>query len=192
MSSKLLPRTLPDVELPLGFTREDAQELFACVWDAAPTPSVDHEAVRLAREIIAEEGNTPLGHSNRYKTLRLARALIALLPGDAEKCGLPAASFIPRQGLSFSCVLPKGHEGEHQQGGTCFKHGAYVGRQCPSFPDCVLGDAAGWDHDAFVAQCVDAAGNEIGGPGDEPHGPESAAPTADAGGEGLKAPKGES
>ena len=56
---------------------------------------------------------------------------------DEEACGQPAASFIPRWGMSFACALPKGHKGEHRQGGNCFKHGRYVGEQCPKWPDCI-------------------------------------------------------
>jgi hypothetical protein len=56
---------------------------------------------------------------------------------DERKCGEPAASFIPRWGWSFACVLPKGHEGEHRQGGNCIKHGEYIGAQCPQWPECV-------------------------------------------------------
>ena len=59
------------------------------------------------------------------------------MSADNEKCGAPAASFIPRWGMSFVCVLPKGHEGEHQQGGACYKHGEYVGKLCPHWPDCI-------------------------------------------------------
>lgn len=55
---------------------------------------------------------------------------------DPRLCGAPAAPFIPRWGMSWACVLPDGHEGAHQRGGACFKHGAYVGAQCPKFPDC--------------------------------------------------------
>lgn len=66
------------------------------------------------------------------------RALPATVsPGKVEKCGAPAASLIPRWGMSFACVLPKGHEGEHRQGGTCFKHGEYVGDKCPQWPNCI-------------------------------------------------------
>ena len=54
-----------------------------------------------------------------------------------ERCGAPAAPFIPRWGMAFSCVLPKGHSGEHRQGGTCLKHGEYIGAKCPHFPDCM-------------------------------------------------------
>lgn len=53
------------------------------------------------------------------------------------KCGQPAAPFIPRWGMSFACVLPKGHEGEHKRGGNCFKHGEYVGEECPKWPGCI-------------------------------------------------------
>lgn len=60
-----------------------------------------------------------------------------------EKCGQAAASFIPRWGWSFACVLPKGHEGEHKQGGNCIKHGEYVGPQCPQWPDCVTPEPPG-------------------------------------------------
>ena len=59
----------------------------------------------------------------------------------AEKCGQPAASFIPRWGMSFACCLPKGHEGEHKRGGTCFKHGEYIGEQCSKWPDCIQNTA---------------------------------------------------
>ena len=58
---------------------------------------------------------------------------------DSAKCGEAAAPFIPRWGMSFACVLPKGHKGEHQQGGNCFAHGEYVGAQCPKWPECVKG-----------------------------------------------------
>jgi hypothetical protein len=38
---------------------------------------------------------------------------------------------------SYACMLPKGHEGECQPGGNCFKHGKYVGAtRCPKWPDC--------------------------------------------------------
>jgi hypothetical protein len=58
-----------------------------------------------------------------------------------EKCGKPAAPYIPRWGMSFACVLPVGHEGEHRQGGTCFAHGEYVGTECPEWPNCIEGIA---------------------------------------------------
>lgn len=58
-----------------------------------------------------------------------------------EKCGERAQAFIPRWGMSWACVLPKGHGGEHQRGGTCFAHGDYVGERCPSWPSCVEGAA---------------------------------------------------
>ena len=57
-------------------------------------------------------------------------------------CGEFAASFIPRWGTYYSCVLPKGHEGEHRAGGTCRTHGAYFMEQpgqtpqCPKWPEC--------------------------------------------------------
>ena len=60
-----------------------------------------------------------------------------------ETCGEFAASFIPRWGTYFSCVLPKGHDGEHRAGGTCVAHGAYVmghfGQtpRCPKWPYCI-------------------------------------------------------
>jgi hypothetical protein len=60
-----------------------------------------------------------------------------------DQCGEYAASFIPRWGTYFSCVLPKGHEGEHRAGGECFKHGKYVMEhfgetpKCPKWPDCI-------------------------------------------------------
>lgn len=63
-------------------------------------------------------------------------ALLEATPVPVEKCGEPTASFIPRWGMYFLCVLPKGHEGEHKRGGICFKHGEYVGEKCPQWPDC--------------------------------------------------------
>jgi hypothetical protein len=59
-----------------------------------------------------------------------------------DHCGEFAASFIPRWGEYFSCVLQKGHDGEHRAGGECVKHGKYVMEhtgqvpQCPKWPDC--------------------------------------------------------
>ena len=58
-------------------------------------------------------------------------------------CSKFAASFIPRRGEYFSCVLPLGHEGECRPGGTCFKHGAYSSEpgkppKCPQWPNCVM------------------------------------------------------
>lgn len=53
-----------------------------------------------------------------------------------EKCGERAAPLVPRWGWWFACVLPKGHEGEHKQGGSCNIHGPYVGERCPHWPDC--------------------------------------------------------
>jgi len=62
--------------------------------------------------------------------------------GEGPKCGKFAASFIPRRGEYFSCVLEPNHEGECRPGGTCFKHGPYVGEPnrpplCQHWPDCV-------------------------------------------------------
>lgn len=68
-----------------------------------------------------------------------------LVPACGEKCGAPAASLIPRWGMSFACVLPKGHEGEHRQGGNCFKHGEYVGDKCPQWPRCIPNAASNPD-----------------------------------------------
>lgn len=46
---------------------------------------------------------------------------------EVNKCGERAEWMIPRWGMSWACVLPKGHEGEHCGGGTCVLHGEYVG-----------------------------------------------------------------
>lgn len=52
------------------------------------------------------------------------------------RCGKPAGHLIA--GASwFSCVLPPNHEGECKRGGTCFKHGDYVGDKCPQWPNCL-------------------------------------------------------
>lgn len=71
-----------------------------------------------------------------------AAGLVAYLepvaPVEAkEKCGKRAGALNPRLGLYFSCVLDKGHDGDCAKGGTCFKHGAYVGEKCPQWPNCV-------------------------------------------------------
>lgn len=55
---------------------------------------------------------------------------------NREKCGKPAESMIPKLGISRACVLDKGHAGDCRGGGTCLKHGEYVGPQCPQWPDC--------------------------------------------------------
>lgn len=54
---------------------------------------------------------------------------------QSDRCGKPAAPFIPRWGMAFACVLPKRHEGECRRGGTCSKHGDYVGDKCPKFDE---------------------------------------------------------
>ena len=41
-------------------------------------------------------------------------------------CGKAAETLIAG-GVTYSCVLPKGHEGPHRGGGRCFRHGNYVG-----------------------------------------------------------------
>src|SRR5678815_2502735 len=61
----------------------------------------------------------------------------------SAKCGKPAASLIPRWGMSWACVLDKGHEGECAPGGNCIKHGPYVCKpndqpKCPKWPDCCM------------------------------------------------------
>jgi hypothetical protein len=56
---------------------------------------------------------------------------------NSGKCGKPAKPFVPRWGMSFACVLDKDHDGPCRPGGTCFKHGPYVGDQCPQWPECV-------------------------------------------------------
>lgn len=53
------------------------------------------------------------------------------------KCGQRAEPIVPRLGISYACVLPKGHTGEHRGGGDCFAHGEYVGKQCPKWPECI-------------------------------------------------------
>jgi hypothetical protein len=40
------------------------------------------------------------------------------------QCGKPAKAFLPREGISFACVLAQNHDGPCAHGGTCFKHGA--------------------------------------------------------------------
>ena len=53
-----------------------------------------------------------------------------------DPCGEFAASFIPREGMYFTCVLPKGHDGEHRAGGTCVAHGPYVMEHTGEPPRC--------------------------------------------------------
>ena len=55
---------------------------------------------------------------------------------ELKLCGEFVKSFIAREGSFFPCALEKGHEGAHQMGGTCFRHGAYVGDNCPHWPTC--------------------------------------------------------
>jgi hypothetical protein len=88
-----------------------------------------------------------------------------------EKCGQPATSFIPRWGMSFACVLPKGHGGDHQRGGYCLKHGEYIGEKCPQWPNCIQGlptaastpvDESGYDNDADTAKALDVVERDFG------------------------------
>lgn len=122
-------------------------------YDSGALSRVVQQAVEAERErcakVVAAEGCICVGKLGpvvvenhlRICPQRIAyniRALPATVSrGTAEKCGAPAASLIPRWGMSFACVLPKGHEGEHRQGGTCFKHGEYVGDKCPQWPRCI-------------------------------------------------------
>ena len=56
---------------------------------------------------------------------------------ETAKCGKAAGALIPRLGMYYACVLEPNHEGDCQRGGTCFKHGDYVGELCPHWPDCM-------------------------------------------------------
>ena len=51
-----------------------------------------------------------------------------------DPCGEFAASFLP--GMYFSCVLPKGHDGEHRAGGACVAHGPYIMEHTGEPPRC--------------------------------------------------------
>lgn len=67
-------------------------------------------------------------------------------PSEGMNCGKHAASLVPRLGMYFPCVLDEGHKGDCAPGGTCVKHGPYVGKldvppQCPQWPDCITGVA---------------------------------------------------
>lgn len=53
-----------------------------------------------------------------------------------EVCGATAEPIIRRWGWSQVCDLEKGHEGQHRGGGNCFRHGRYIGTQCPHWPTC--------------------------------------------------------
>lgn len=59
----------------------------------------------------------------------------------SPKCGKFAGNLHPRLGLSYACVLDAGHEGDCQRGGTCFKHGPYVGENCAEWPNCIAPSA---------------------------------------------------
>jgi hypothetical protein len=73
---------------------------------------------------------------NVARDIRLLKGTFACQPDSLIRCGEPAGHLIA--GASwFACVLAKGHEGEHRRGGNCFKHGEYVGNECPRWPDCI-------------------------------------------------------
>ena len=48
-----------------------------------------------------------------------------------EGCIAGFSSYLPNFGHHFGCILPRGHDGPHQPGGICFKHGDYLGEGCP-------------------------------------------------------------
>ena len=111
-----------------------------CVWPGCPAPATgplcceQHQAwlptpLKLAAQRALETASLP-----RFR--ECVQAVRDLAAQDAAKCGAPALAFIPRWGMSWACALPKGHEGEHQRGGTCFAHGQYVGEKCPQWPAC--------------------------------------------------------
>ncbi len=59
-------------------------------------------------------------------------------------CGKPAASLIPRWGMSYACVLPPTHEGPCKPGGDCIAHGRYTAEEDgpPQCPKCVADNYA--------------------------------------------------
>jgi hypothetical protein len=94
------------------------------------------------------EGDWFIGESNPFRGqprkadidfVKSEREILRLIPPETPppaKCGKPAASFIPRWGMSFACVLPKGHERKCERGGCCVVHGEYRGEHCPKWPEC--------------------------------------------------------
>jgi hypothetical protein len=59
--------------------------------------------------------------------------------GEPPVCNKPAATFRPRVGESFACVLTASHNGECAPGRTCCEHGPYIGEpgSTPRCPKCV-------------------------------------------------------
>ena len=57
---------------------------------------------------------------------------------ERKICGEPAAPMYPARGLSYACVLDPGHQGDHERGGTCGRHGDYIGEHCPGHPNCLV------------------------------------------------------
>lgn len=109
----------------------------------------------------------PEGHEGAHEInpfdLQAEPWFSASLSDKTEKCGERAEAFIPREGESYACVLPKGHEGEHHGGGNCFRHGEYVGiRGCPvCFPDgAQVGFGSASDKTELRA-AIDAAVHEL-------------------------------
>ena len=87
---------------------------------ASPAPAIRNQFVRPAFSVDAEDENAP------------APASTPELCHKATKYHLIAGA------SSYACMLPKGHKGECQPGGNCFKHGPYVGTtQCPQWPKCM-------------------------------------------------------
>jgi hypothetical protein len=83
----------------------------------------------------------------------------ALLASEVPKCGKRAASFIPRLGQYFACVLDKGHEPPCRPGGSCVAHGDYASEpeKPPKCPKC---EADGYAEVMKVARPISPAAEQ--------------------------------
>lgn len=146
--------TDPTTPAPIAAQTEQVCKLHnfhPCPCSVCKTEQVDAARLEAVLEKICSECDSlhvrTRGYHAQIQQFRsnvlaiLAASLKQETQPPSVKCGKFAASFSPKRGEYFSCVLQPNHEGECRPGGTCVKHGKYIGEPnvtpcCHKWPDC--------------------------------------------------------
>ena len=115
-------------------------------WEYALEAQV--ESLKAALRECRDWVRKPDSHTNAER-LTLIGMIVDRVLADAAPavCGKATRYHLIAGASSYACALPVGHDGDCQPGGTCFKHGPWVGLtngeiHCPKWPDCIMQDAA--------------------------------------------------
>lgn len=117
-------------------------DIVARIWAIFGTPSYEELAGRSIYDLIIAERARADKAESQLTEMRAERGKQNEAQKESVACGKFAASFIPREGKYFSCVLPENHEGgedECRAGGTCVTHGSYkmaAKHLSPACPKC--------------------------------------------------------